>query len=156
MPTRSWSRAIAGPALALALCAQAAPRHPAQESAPAPAPSTGKSYLKHGRRKAMELATVGVAVTLSLHEGRVSHARIVLGAVAPTAMLVEAAGKALVGSKLDNAALEKAAEACRAACRPIDDKRGTVEFRTEVAGVLARRAADADRYRRHGDGNGGR
>ena len=45
------------------------------------------------------------------------------------------------GTKLDEAAMEKLATACAAACNPIDDKRGTVEFRTEVAGVLAQRAA---------------
>ena len=49
--------------------------------------------------------------------------------------------RAIVGSKLDDVALEKLAAACAAACNPIDDKRGTVEFRTDVAGVLARRAA---------------
>ena len=64
-----------------------------------------------------------------------------LGAVAPTVILVPAAAKAIVGTKLDDAALERLAAACEAACRPIDDKRGTIEFRTEVAGVLARRAA---------------
>jgi aerobic carbon-monoxide dehydrogenase medium subunit len=54
---------------------------------------------------------------------------------------VPAAAKAIIGSKLDAAALEKLAAACSAACKPIDDKRGTIEFRTRVAGVLARRAA---------------
>ena len=64
-----------------------------------------------------------------------------LGAVAPTAVVVTGAARALVGSKLDEAALEKLAAACSAACNPIDDKRGTVEYRTRVAGVLAKRAA---------------
>ncbi|MFM8989395.1 MAG: xanthine dehydrogenase family protein subunit M, partial [Alphaproteobacteria bacterium] len=48
---------------------------------------------------------------------------------------------ALAGSRLDDAALEKAAAACRAACRPIDDKRGTIAYRTKIAGVLVKRAA---------------
>ena len=56
-------------------------------------------------------------------------------------LLVEPAAKALIGSKLDDAALEKAAEACRAACRPIDDKRGTIAYRIKTAGVLLKRAA---------------
>jgi carbon-monoxide dehydrogenase medium subunit len=60
--------------------------------------------------------------------------------VAPTVLLVEAAGKALVGSKLDDKALEAAAAACRAACKPIDDKRGTIQYRTKIAGVLLKRA----------------
>ena len=71
----------------------------------------------------------------------VKKARVVLGAVAPTVIIVPAAAKALVGSKLDDTALEKLAAACSAACNPIDDKRGTVEYRTRVAGVLAKRAA---------------
>jgi carbon-monoxide dehydrogenase medium subunit len=72
-----------------------------------------------------------------------------LGAVAPTALLVPEAGAALVGSKLDEAALAALDAAARAACRPISDKRGTVEYRTKIAGVLARRAA-AIAYQRAG------
>ena len=56
-------------------------------------------------------------------------------------LLVEDAAKALIGSKLDDAALEKAAAACRAACHPINDKRGTIVYRTKVAGVLLKRTA---------------
>ena len=63
-----------------------------------------------------------------------------LGAVAPTVVRVDAAAEAIIGTKLDDAALDALAAACSAACNPIDDKRGTVEFRTEVAGTLARRA----------------
>jgi carbon-monoxide dehydrogenase medium subunit len=64
-----------------------------------------------------------------------------LGAVAPVVLLVEAAAAAITGSKLDDAALDSFAKAAEAACKPISDKRGTAEFRTEVVGVLARRAA---------------
>ena len=71
----------------------------------------------------------------------VKSARIALGAVAPTVVLVPKAARAIVGTKLDDAALEKLAKECEKVCAPIDDKRGTIEFRTEVAGVLARRAA---------------
>ena len=63
-----------------------------------------------------------------------------LGAVAPTVVLVPAAARAIIGTKLDDGAIAKLAKACAAACAPIDDKRGTIEFRTEVAGVLAERA----------------
>jgi carbon-monoxide dehydrogenase medium subunit len=66
---------------------------------------------------------------------------VALGAVAPTVLLVEEAGKALVGTRLDKTALDRLAEACSAACRPIDDKRGTIEFRKQDGGVLAKRAA---------------
>ena len=71
----------------------------------------------------------------------VKKARVALGAVGPTVVVVPAAARAIVGTKLDDAALDKLAKACERACNPIDDKRGTVEFRTEVSGVLARRAA---------------
>ena len=73
--------------------------------------------------------------------GVVKAARVALGAVAPTVLLVEEAAEALIGTKLDEAALERLAKACFGACRPIDDKRGTIEFRKKVAGVLAKRAA---------------
>jgi carbon-monoxide dehydrogenase medium subunit len=71
----------------------------------------------------------------------VTAARVALGAVAPTVLLVEEAARVLIGTKLDEATLDRLAEACSAACRPIDDKRGTAEFRKKVAGVMARRAA---------------
>src|SRR5207245_1890442 len=66
-------------------------------------------------------------------------ARVGLGAVAPTVLLVEDAARALIGSRLDDAAQNAAAAACSAACRPIDDKRGTIAYRTKVAGVLLKR-----------------
>jgi carbon-monoxide dehydrogenase medium subunit len=59
--------------------------------------------------------------------------------VAPTVLLVEEAAKALIGSRLEAAALDAASAACSAACRPIDDKRGTIAYRTKVAGVLLKR-----------------
>ncbi len=86
------------------------------------------------------MCSAAVSVTLG-KGGVVEEARVALGAVAPTVVLVAAAAKAIIGTKLDDAALDALAAACRAACNPIDDKRGTVEFRTEVAGVLAKRAA---------------
>jgi carbon-monoxide dehydrogenase medium subunit len=86
---------------------------------------------------------VGAAVNLVLDaRGLCTDARVVLGAVAPTAVLVPEAGAALVGRQLDENTLRELDAAARRACRPINDKRGTVEFRTRVAGVLARRAAN--------------
>ena len=100
------------------------------------------AYLRFIPRTEMDIAVVSAGVSLELDaEGRVKAARVALGAVAPTVLLVAAAGAALVGSKLDADALARLAAACSAACAPIDDKRGTVAFRTDVAGVLARRAA---------------
>jgi aerobic carbon-monoxide dehydrogenase medium subunit len=102
---------------------------------------TGSSdaYLRMIPRTEMDIAVVGVGVSLTLNGGVCTAARVGLGAVAPTVLLVEAAAKALIGSKLDEAALNAAAAACSAACRPIDDKRGTIAYRTKVAGVLLKR-----------------
>ena len=105
---------------------------------------TGKSadaYLRFTPRTEMDIAVVSAADNLTLSRGVVQSAKVVLGAVAPTAVIVPAAAKALIGTKLDDAALDKMVAACRAACNPIDDKRGTIEYRTKVAGVMARRAA---------------
>ena len=82
------------------------------------------------------------ALSLTLDAGGIcTAARVALGAVAPTVILVHEAAQAIIGTKLDDAALTALAAACSAAAKPIADKRGTVEFRTHVAGVLARRAA---------------
>jgi aerobic carbon-monoxide dehydrogenase medium subunit len=100
----------------------------------------GDAYLRFIPRTEMDIAVVGCAVTLTLDaSGTCTAARLSLGAVAERALLVADAAKALVGSKVDTAAIEKAAAAASAACRPIDDKRGTKDFRIKVAGVLARR-----------------
>ena len=92
-------------------------------------------------RTEMDIAVVGLGVNLTMEGGVVKAARVGLGAVAPTVLLVGDAAKALIGSRLDDAALEKAAAACRAACNPINDKRGTIAYRTKVAGVLLKRVA---------------
>jgi carbon-monoxide dehydrogenase medium subunit len=111
-------------------------------SLPKREPKSGDAYLRFIPRTEMDIAVVGAAVSLELaSDGSVSAARVSLGAVAPTVLLVEEAAQALIGSKLEEAAQEKLAAAASAACKPIDDKRGTVEYRTKVAGVLARRAA---------------
>ncbi len=99
------------------------------------------AYLRMIPRTEMDIAVVGCGVSLTMDNGTCTAARVGLGAVAPTVLLVEEAAKALIGSKLDDAALAKAAAACSAACRPIDDKRGTIAYRTKVAGVLLKRTA---------------
>ena len=103
---------------------------------------SGDAYLRFIPRTEMDIAVVSVGVNLTVDgKGVVTKARIALGAVATTALLVKEAAQAIIGTKLDEAALAKLSTAASAACKPIDDKRGTVEFRTEVAGVLAKRAA---------------
>ena len=101
----------------------------------------GDAYLRFIPRTEMDIAVVGCAVNIVLDGDTISTARVSLGAVAPTVILVPDAAKAIEGTTLDETALDKLAAAASAACKPIDDKRGTIEFRTEVAGVLARRAA---------------
>jgi len=108
---------------------------------PARPKGSSDAYLRLIPRTEMDIAVVGVGVNLTISGGKCTAARVGLGAVAPTVLLVEDAGKVLVGSSLDDAALEKAAAACRAACKPINDKRGTIEYRTKIAGVLLKRSA---------------
>jgi len=103
-------------------------------------PGSGDAYLRLIPRTEMDIAVVGCGVSLTLRDGTCTAARVSLGAVAPTVLLVEDAAKALIGSRLEEEALEAAAAACRAACRPINDKRGTIEYRTKIAGVLLKRA----------------
>jgi CO/xanthine dehydrogenase FAD-binding subunit len=120
---------------------------------PRRAPHSGDAYLRFTPRTEMDIAVVGAAVNLTLDgKGVCSSARVGLGAVAARALLVPAAAAALIGTKVDEAALERLAAAASAACRPIDDKRGTKEFRIKVAGVMARRAAAIaiERARRQG------
>jgi xanthine dehydrogenase FAD-binding subunit len=108
---------------------------------PARAAGGGDAYLRFIPRTEMDIAVVGVGVILRVDGDQITQARVALGAVAPTVVLVEPAGAALIGTALDDTALAALAAAASAACNPIDDKRGTIEFRTHVAGVLARRAA---------------
>lgn len=108
---------------------------------PERAPRSGDAYLRFIPRTEMDIAVVGAGVNLSLDaSGVCSAARVALGAVAPTPILVPEAGAALVGTRLDDDDLNAMAAAASAACNPIDDKRGTVEYRVKVAGVMARRA----------------
>ena len=103
---------------------------------------SGDAYLRFIPRTEMDIAVVGSGVNLTLDgKGVITAARVSLGAVAAKVLLVPAAAQAIVGSSLDRAAQDRLEAAARAACQPIDDKRGTVEFRTQVAGVLTRRAA---------------
>ncbi|WP_282610520.1 xanthine dehydrogenase family protein subunit M [Pelagibius sp. Alg239-R121] len=108
---------------------------------PARGDNGGDAYLRFIPRTEMDIAVVGCGVNLRLDGDRVAEARVSLGAVAPTVLLVEEAAQAVIGTTLDAAALEALSAAASAACKPINDKRGTIEFRTHVAGVLAKRAA---------------
>jgi CO/xanthine dehydrogenase FAD-binding subunit len=105
-------------------------------------PHSGGAYLRFTPRTEMDIAVVGVGVDLTLDDGATCiAARVALGAVAARALIVDEAAAALVGTQVDDDALANLAAAASAACRPIDDKRGTKDFRIKVAGVLARRTA---------------
>src|SRR5215472_12171800 len=109
---------------------------------PKPPPRSADAYLRFIPRTEMDIAVVGAAVSLTRdRSGVCTDARVVLGAVAPTAVLVADGAAALIGRMLDDAALADLDQAARRACKPIDDKRGTIAYRTKVAGVRARRAA---------------
>ena len=115
---------------------------------PNPGPRTADAYLRFIPRTEMDIAVAGAGVALTLDDaGICTAARVVIGAVAPTALLVPAAAAALVGTKVDDAALAAAGSACSEAASPITDKRGTVEYRRKVVGVLCRRAAAIARDR---------
>jgi carbon-monoxide dehydrogenase medium subunit len=105
-------------------------------------PRSSDAYLRFIPRTEMDIAVVGAGVSLTLDANSViSAARVSLGAVAARVLLVPDAAQAIIGSRLDKPAQDRLEAAARAACRPIDDKRGTTEFRIDVAAVLARRSA---------------
>jgi len=109
---------------------------------PLPKPRTADAYLRLTPRSEMDIAVVGAAVSLTLDvHGICTSARVALAAVAPTPLLVPDAAHALIGSRLDDGAVSRAGAAASAAARPIDDKRGSIAYRRQIAGVLTRRAA---------------
>jgi CO/xanthine dehydrogenase FAD-binding subunit len=106
---------------------------------PAPAERTSDAYLRFIPRTEMDIAVVGAGVSLTLDEDGICRAaRVAIGAVAPTALLVE---HELVGAAVDENALEALAALVSAASSPISDKRATADYRRKVVGVMARRAA---------------
>ena len=109
---------------------------------PLPQAGTADAYLRFIPRTEMDIAVAGAGVSITLaSDGTCTAARVAIGAVATTALLVPAAAEALVGSKLDESALKAAAAAASLASRPINDRRGTIEFRKHIVGVLTSRAA---------------
>lgn len=109
---------------------------------PARPAAASDAYLRFIPRTEMDIAVASAGVNIELAgDGTIAAARVALGAVGPKVVLVPDAASAIVGTRLDDSAIAAMVAACEAACSPIDDKRGTVEFRTTVAGVLAKRAA---------------
>ena len=106
-----------------------------------PPAHSGDAYLRMTPRTEMDIAVVGVGVRITLDaDGNCAEARIAVGAVAPTARRVADAEAALVGQPINDDTLAAVARAASAACDPIDDKRGTIAYRKQVTGVLAKRA----------------
>jgi len=101
---------------------------------------SGKSYLKHGRRLAMELSTVGVAVSLQLEQGLCSEIRIALGAVGATVLRAPLTEKCLLGSPLDEDVIALAAQQAMLECTPMSNVRASADYRRHMVGVLTRRA----------------
>tara|TARA_R110002072_G_scaffold3397_1_gene24887 strand:+ start:1553 stop:2413 length:861 start_codon:yes stop_codon:yes gene_type:complete len=108
---------------------------------PRPA-NSADAYLRFIPRTEMDIAVVGCAISLTLDDGgTITQSRVSLGAVAPKVLLIKKAAEAIIGTQLDDATLDLLASIASAAAEPIDDKRGTISFRKDVSGVLARRAA---------------
>ena len=107
---------------------------------PPPQPNSGAHYLRFIPRNEMDIAVVGAgaSVVLDAEKKTILSARVSLGAVAPTPLLVQEAGEALVGADAANGAVERAAELAKAAARPITDMRGTAEQRRHLAGIAGR------------------
>lgn len=106
---------------------------------PAFAPGTGWAYEKL-KRKTGDWATAGAAVVLRMSGGSVTHARIGLTNVGPTALRAASAESALIGQPLSEASIEAAAQAAMAICDPAEDLRGDVEYKTAMAGEMLKRA----------------
>lgn len=108
---------------------------------PARPANSADAYLRMTPRTEMDIAVAGAAASLVLDEqGLVEHCHVALGAVSPVPLLAVSAVKVLSGTRLEEEIMSRFRRQISAACRPIDDKRGTAEYRTDVAAVLAARA----------------
>ncbi|MDX1330970.1 MAG: xanthine dehydrogenase family protein subunit M [Burkholderiaceae bacterium] len=110
--------------------------------APAFADGTGYAYEKL-KRKTGDWATAGCAVVMRKDGDHISHIRITLTNVAPTALRAHEAEAALLGKSLDVATIGAAASAAAAICDPAEDLRGDVEYKTAMASEMVKRALKA-------------
>ena len=102
--------------------------------------NSSDAYLRMTPRTEMDIAVVGCGVNITFENNVCTAARVSLGAVAPTPLLINEASKIMIGSDLNSEILDKVSKICMDSCDPIDDKRGTIDYRTKVAGVLFKRA----------------
>jgi carbon-monoxide dehydrogenase medium subunit len=116
---------------------------------PTPVRHSSDAYLRFIPRNEMDIAVVCVGGMVTLDEDRCVEARIALGAVGPTPIFAKEASQSLAGKKFDAAAIDRAAQLAITASSPIDDMRGTAEYRRHVVGVLTKRvlAKAAERAR---------
>ncbi|GMV54575.1 MAG: carbon monoxide dehydrogenase [Betaproteobacteria bacterium] len=107
---------------------------------PVPDAHTAEAYQRFTPRAEMDIAVVGVGARLTLdRDGCCRAAEVAIGAVAPTALPAPEVAAAILGARIDEAALTRAAAAAKSVGNPISDKRGTADFRRHIAGVLTRR-----------------
>lgn len=100
----------------------------------------GANYIRFIPRNEMDIAVAGVGASVTIEDGKFTSARVSLASVAPTPLLVEEAGEALVGQPVSEEAIQKAADLAKAAAKPISDMRGTADYRKHLCDVLTRRA----------------
>jgi len=98
------------------------------------------TFLKLGLRQAQAIAVVNVAVVLGFEDDRISRASIALGSVAPTIIRATDAEESLIGRPLMEYTMARAGELAAAAARPIDDIRGSADYRRAMVRVLTVRA----------------
>ena len=120
---------------------------------PARAANSGSHYRRFIPRNEMDIAVVGVGASVVLDSSRqnIVSARIALGAVAATPLFAQAASDSLAGRPIDNATLARAAAFARSIATPIDDMRGTKEYRLHLVGVLTERVLNAAIARARGE-----
>lgn len=107
---------------------------------PSNGPGFGANYIRFIPRNEMDIAVAGVGASVTIEDGKFTSARVSLASVAPTPLLVEEAGEALVGQPVSEGAIQKAADLAKAAAKPISDMRGTADYRKHLCDVLTRRA----------------
>jgi len=106
-------------------------------------PTTGSNYIKFGLRRAGALAVAGVASSVTVSDGACRDVRIVLGAVAPTPMRARQAENILRGKKISQELIDEAGKIAAAEAKPINDIRGSIEYRRNLVNVLTRRSLKA-------------
>ena len=107
---------------------------------PKRAANSSDAYLRMTPRTEMDIAVVGCGVNITMENGICTHARVSLGAVAPTPLLIKEASEIMVGTDINSEIIQQVSKLCMEACNPINDKRGTIDYRTKVAGVLFKRS----------------